>query len=160
MQRQQNSVVEGSMASWPRREEWMMSAPQRCVSAHRYLLFKRWEVQWKLNKLRWDPHHYSAQMWAGPSQAALWSEAELTTFAFLQNDQKLLTDIKPPNFNSVFLHVSLIICISGLLSFLFALLLPRGKLFNLNFEHRLQKHSHWIYRQVMLLIRDEQTDSN
>lgn len=147
------------MASWPCREDWRKSLSQRCVSAHRYLLFKRWELQWNLNELRWVPHHYSAQMWTVPSLAALWSEAELTTFAF-QNDQNLLTDIKPPNFNSVFLDVSLNICTSGLFSFVFAFILPRGKVFNLNFEHRLQKHSHWTYRQVMLLITDKQTDSN
>lgn len=148
------------MASWPCREDWRKSVSQGCVSAHRYLLFKRLEQQWNLNELRWAPHHYSAQLWTGPSLAALWSETELTTFAFLQNDQNLLTDIKLLNFNYVFLYVSLIICISGLLSFIFPLLLPRGKLFNLNFEHRLQKHPHWTYRQAMLLIRDKKTDSN
>lgn len=147
-------------AAWPCREDWRKSVSQRCVSAHRYLFFKRWELQRNLNELRRVPHRYSAQMWTGPSQAALWSEAELTTFAFLQNDQNLLIDIKPPNLNSVFLHASLIISISSWLSFVFALLLPRGKLSNLNFEHRLQNHSHWTYRQVMILIKDKETDSN
>lgn len=147
------------MASWSHRDGWRKSVSQRCVSAHRYLLFKSLEQQWNLNELRWVPYHYSAQMWTGPSLAALWSEDELT-FPFLQNVQNLLTDIKPPNFNSVFWHVFLIICVSDLLSFLFAVLLPRGKLFNLNFQHRLQKCSHWTYRQVMLLIRDKQTDPN
>lgn len=59
-------------------------------------------------------------MWISPLEAEygkLWSEAELLTFAFLQNDQNLLNYIKLSNFNTIILHVAFIICDIRLIEF-------------------------------------------
>lgn len=83
-------------------------------------------------------------MWISPLQAEhkkLWSEAEFLTFAFLQNDQNLLADIKLSNFNTVILHVAFIICHIRLIEFCICPPSSQRKAIQLKFQAQIAKTS-------------------